>query len=133
MTPDQKKLFDLAARARENSHSPYSKHKVGAALRTSDGKIYTGCNVENSSYGGTICAERTAISKAVSEQGKIQIAEILVVTDSSPPWPPCGICRQVIAEFGEPVIHSANLKGEVQSESFAALFPRAFTPGHLKN
>jgi cytidine deaminase len=132
MTPEQKKLFEAASRARENSHSPYSGLKVGAALRTSDGRIYSGCNVENSSYGGTICAERTAITKAISEQGKIQIAEILVVTDASPPWPPCGICRQVIAEFGAPVVHSTNLRGEILSESFDAIFPRAFTPGHLK-
>src|SRR4051794_18812564 len=93
-------LYQVALKVRENSHSPYSHCKVGAALKTSTGKIFAGCNVENASYGASICAEQSAIVKAVSELGPIQIREILVVTDATPPWSPCGICRQVIAEFG---------------------------------
>lgn len=124
-------LFRLALRSRERSYSPYSGHKVGAAIRMSDGKLYGGCNVENSSYGATVCAERVAIQKAVSE-GRTRILEVLVVTDSTPPWPPCGMCRQVIAEFGpEARLHTANLEGLVESFQLAEIFPRAFTPEHL--
>jgi len=128
-----KKLLAAAIKARKNSYSPYSGCKVGAAIRTQDGKIYVGCNVENSSYGGALCAERAAIQGAISAQGKITIAEVLVVTDASPPWPPCGLCRQVIAEFASKdlVIHAANLKGQVHSQPFTKLFPEAFTPAHL--
>lgn len=127
-----KRLFDIARRSREISYSPYSGHKVGAAIRTSDGKLYGGCNVENSSYGATVCAERVAIQKAVSE-GRTRVVEVMVVTDSTPPWPPCGMCRQVIAEFGpDAVLHTANLRGEMESFEFRKIFPNAFTPGHLK-
>jgi cytidine deaminase len=130
------KLYELAKRARENSYSPYSRLKVGAAIRTSDGKVFTGCNVENSSYGGTNCAERVAIQSAVAQHGKFQLAEVMVVTDASPPWPPCGMCRQVIAEFArggndDVLIHAANLAGEIKTARFAELFPDAFTPSHL--
>jgi cytidine deaminase len=126
-------LFDAALKTRENSHSPYSHHKVGAALRTKDGKIYSGCNVENSSYGGTVCAERVAIQTAVATQGKFEIAEILVLTDAAPPWPPCGFCRQVIAEFGRGCeVYASNLKGEVTHYSMKELFPDAFTAQHLQ-
>jgi len=129
-------LYEAARKAREFSYSPYSHVKVGAAVRTVDGRIFTGCNVENSSYGGTVCAERVAISKAVSELGKIEIAEVMVVTDASPPWPPCGLCRQVIAEFARPGtrnvdVHAANLQGETRTLLFSELFPDAFTPAHL--
>ena len=125
-------LFEMAKKSREHSHSPYSHHKVGAALRTSDGKTYAGCNVENSSFGGTICAERTAIFSAVAAQGKFKIDEIVVVTDANPPWPPCGFCRQVIAEFAtDCVVKSMNLQGEVIEMNFKDLFPAAFTPSHL--
>jgi cytidine deaminase len=124
-------LFEAAKKARELSYSPYSRHKVGAAIRMSDGSLYTGCNVENSSYGGTICAERVAIQKAVSE-GNLKLKEVMVVTDSTPPWPPCGMCRQVIAEFSQDArLHTANLAGECESFEFSAIFPRAFTPAHL--
>jgi cytidine deaminase len=130
-----KDLYELARRARERSYSPYSRCKVGAAIRLADGRAFAGCNVENASYGGAVCAERTAILKAVSESdAPISIAEIVVVTDANPPWPPCGFCRQVIAEFGSPEtrVHATNLAGQVVSSSFGELFPNAFTPGHLK-
>ena len=128
-------LYELARKSRECSYSPYSGFKVGAAVRLSDGRAFGGCNVENSSYGGAVCAERTAILKAVSEStGQITISEVVVVTDAHPPWPPCGFCRQVIAEFGTPStrILSTNLQGETLSNSFGELFPHAFTPANLK-
>lgn len=125
-------LVERAIEARENSYSPYSRHPVGAALKTADGKIYGGCNIENSSFGGTVCAERTAVWKAVSE-GSVLIREIAVVTDSQPPWPPCGLCLQVLSEFAAPdlIVHLANLKGEVETLPFQKLLPRAFTPSFL--
>jgi cytidine deaminase len=126
-------LAELAKKSRENSYSPYSKHKVGAAVRTRSGKVYGGCNVENSSYGGTVCAERVAIHKAVSEEGAISIDEVVVVTDATPPWPPCGMCRQVIAEFAsnETRITTVNLQGESRTFAWQELLPMAFTPEHL--
>ena len=136
LPPQLQTLFDAALAAHARSHSPYSGHKVGAAIRTEEGKIYGGCNVENSSYGATVCAERVAIHKAVSEQGALRIREILVVTDASPPWPPCGLCRQVIAEFAgdrpaDVAVHATNLAGELVTRSFGELFPEAFLPSHL--
>jgi cytidine deaminase len=126
-------LFKAAQKARLNSYSPYSGHKVGAAIRLKTGEIFGGCNIENSSYGGTNCAERVAIQKAVSELGKIEISEICVVTDAKDPWPPCGLCRQVIAEFArnETKIHSANLSGVVRTTTLGKIFPEAFTPDYL--
>ena len=127
-----KPLFELARKSREISYSPYSGHKVGAAIRTLDGTLYGGCNVENSSYGATVCAERVAIQKAVSE-GRTRVTDVMVITDATPPWPPCGMCRQVIAEFGaNAVLHTANLEGKMESFKLAEIFPRAFTPDHLK-
>ena len=132
-TPDFKKLQEAAARTRKQAYAPYSGHQVGAAIRTSDGRIFSGCNVENSSFGATVCAERGAIQSAVAAGGKFELAEVLVITDATPPWPPCGMCRQVIAEFATPelIIHSVNTSGDVKSVPFAELFPDAFTPGHL--
>jgi len=125
-------LFELAKIARKNSYSPYSKYKVGAAIRLKDGKVYSGCNVENSTYGATTCAEQVAILKAVSENGRIEILEVFVVTDSNPLAAPCGICRQVISEFGPRAkIHIANLKGKIVTRKLKDLLPMAFTPGHL--
>src|SRR4051812_31271291 len=124
-------LFEKARLAREKAYSPYSQHKVGAAIKTAKGAVFVGCNVENSSYGGTICAERTAVVSAVaSEGGRIAIEEVCVVTDASPPWSPCGFCRQVIAEFAKPEtpIVIANLKGEVKRYTLRELLPHAFTP-----
>jgi cytidine deaminase len=130
-------LFQTAKAAREKSYSPYSGFKVGAAIELEDGRIYDGCNVENSSYGATVCAERVAIQKAVSENGTIRLKKVMVVTDASPPWPPCGMCRQVIGEFGSGngqtvEIFGSNLKGESTHHKLTELFPNAFTPDHLK-
>lgn len=128
-----KELYKTALLTRDRSYSPYSSHKVGAAIRLSDGRIFGGCNVENSSYGATVCAERVAIQKAVSESSsKIQVREVLVVTDADPAWPPCGMCRQVIAEFGaDATIACTNLKGNLRTFSLNELFPQAFTPEYL--
>lgn len=132
LTTAQKRLFEKAARARKNSYSPYSDYAVGAAIRLKGGKIYAGCNVENSTYGATTCAEQVAIFKAISEEGRIEIEEILVITESDPPAAPCGICRQVIAEFGPNArIHAMNPNGSLRSFETSDLLPEAFTPAHL--
>ncbi len=91
-------LINKALLAKENSYSPYSNFRVGSALLTEDNKIYTGCNIENSSYGATICAERTAIIKAVSS-GEKKFKKLAIVSDSNDLTYPCGICLQVISEF----------------------------------
>jgi cytidine deaminase len=118
-----------AIKAMENSYSPYSKRQVGAAILLSNGKIYSGCNVENSSFGGTVCAERVAVWKAVSEEGpEVLITEVAVGTDASPPWSPCGFCRQVINEFAavDCKIHLVNLQGEVRTLLHRELLPHGF-------
>lgn len=132
VSEDLKELYKTALFARERAYAPYSGHRVGAAILLSNGKIYSGCNIENSSFGATNCAERVAIQKAVSELGQIEIVEIMVVTQADPPWPPCGLCRQVISEFGKEIkIHAANLEGKVNSTTFAEIFPNAFNSDYL--
>jgi cytidine deaminase len=98
-----------------------------------DGQIFGGCNVENASYGGTVCAERIAIFKAISEGAVHSIKEVMVVSDAEKPWPPCGFCRQVIAEFGseDTLVYTANLQGKMKTFKFGDIFPEAFTPAHL--
>lgn len=128
-----KDLYEAALASRDHAHAPYSKFKVGAALKTRKGKIYSGCNVENASFGGTVCAERGAIQTAVAAEGKLNIKEILVLTDSTPPWPPCALCRQIISEFAKDIdIHAVNLKGQLKTYRFSELYPDAFTPSELK-
>jgi cytidine deaminase len=92
-------LLKAARKARLNAHAPFSKFQVGAALETADGKIITGCNVENATYGLTICAERVAIFKAISE-GHRRFVRVAVVADTEAPTPPCGACRQILWELG---------------------------------
>lgn len=127
-------LLKQATAARENAHVPYSKYKVGAAVALENGKIYSGANIENASYGGTVCAERVAIWKAISENGATPIKEIVVVTDAPEAWPPCGLCRQVMAEFctNETIVHTANLQGFQKTYKFSDLLPNSFTPDFLK-
>src|SRR5215472_3467264 len=120
-------LINLAAGAREMAHAPYSRFSVGAALIASDGGVFTECNVENSTYSLSVCAERVAVLKAVSE-GSLQIARIAVVADTYRPTPPCGSCRQMMWEFGKPdtEVLLANLKGRVQKSTLAELYPLSF-------
>jgi cytidine deaminase len=128
----EKKLTAAARSARENAHAPYSKFRVGAAVRTKSGKIYSGCNIENASYGLTLCAERVAIFKAMSE-GEREFDAIAVVTDTEKLTPPCGPCRQIIWEFcGNVSVIMANLKGSVERETAATLLPRPFDRSFLK-
>lgn len=121
----------LAKAASERAYSPYSKAKVGSAIRMSSGKVYQGCNVENSSFGGTVCAERVAIFKAISEGEKI-IDKVYVYTKDG--WPPCGLCLQVMAEFGTPdmEVTLGDEKGQEKVLKFKELLPHAFTSEHLK-
>ncbi len=121
----REKLIEMAKKARENAYAPYSNFKVGAAILTEDGKIFTGANVENSSYGLSVCAERVALFKAVSE-GYRKFKAIAVVTDSEPPAYPCGACRQVLWEFGDMEVIVANLKGDVRVVKLSELIPEGF-------
>ena len=121
------KLIAEAKMAREKAYAPYSNFKVGAAVLTIDGKIFIGSNVENSSYGLSICAERAAIFNAVSS-GYKKFTKIAVVTDSEPPASPCGACRQVIFEFGDDIeVIMANLKGDIKIMKIDELLKDGFT------
>ncbi len=119
-------LIEAAKKARENSHAPYSKFRVGAAVITKDGKIFTGCNIETASFSPTICAERVAIWKAVSE-GESEFTEIAVVADTEELTPPCGVCRQIIWEFcGDIPVIFANLNDQTKVIQMRELLPYAF-------
>jgi len=128
----KEELIEAATRVRENSYAPFSDFRVGAALETDDGEIIAGCNVESASYGLTVCAERVAIWKAISE-GKRKIKHIAVVADTEDLTPPCGVCRQIIWEFGGDIpVVLANLKGKVETVQMKDLLPRAFDTKFLK-
>jgi len=128
MTPEE--LIDLAKQVRKKAYAPYSHYKVGAALLGKSGKIYTGCNVENASYGHTVCAERTAVVKAVSE-GEREFEAVAVVTKNG--GSPCGACRQVLSEFSpELIIYIADKNGEYRTTTLKQLLPDSFTPAHLE-
>jgi cytidine deaminase len=119
-------LIETAKSARLQSIAPFSNFLVGAAVRTVDGKVYTGCNVESASYGLTVCAERVAIWKALSE-GERKFSELAIVADTQTLTPPCGTCRQIIWEFAkDATIILGNLHGESQIVSIRELLPRAF-------
>ncbi len=125
-------LIAAAIRARLQSVAPFSRFLVGAAVRTEDGKVYIGCNVESASYGLTVCAERVAIWKALSE-GERQFTELAVVADTESLTPPCGTCRQIIWEFcKDATIVLANLRGATEIVSIRDLLPRAFDARFLK-
>ena len=132
MQQSEKELIDAATKVRENSYAPFSNFRVGSALETDDGQIIAGCNVESASYGLTVCAERVAIWKAISD-GKRKITRTAVVADTEELTPPCGVCRQIIWEFGGdiPVI-MANLKGKTETLQMKDLLPRAFDTKFLK-
>ncbi len=124
-------LIAAAKLARDNAHAPYSNFRVGAALRATSGRVYTGCNVENSTYGLTVCAERVAIFKAISE-GERGFEAIAVVTHTEVLTPPCGACRQIIWEFcGDVPVILANLKGQVEVHRMSKLFPKPFDSSFL--
>ena len=127
---ERQMLINLANEARKRAYVPYSKYPVGAALRTKTGRIFTGVNVENAAYPHTMCAERVAIFKAVSE-GETEFEVIAVVTNNG--GSPCGGCRQVMAEFGfDTIVLIADGNGKLQKElSVAELLPEAFAPKHL--
>ena len=126
-------LIALAKDARRWAHAPYSNFRVGAALLNSDGRVFTGCNVENSTYGLSMCAERVAIFKAVSD-GANEITRIAVVTDHEHIAPPCGCCRQMIWEFAseETEVILANLAGDVRHYRIGDLLPEAFDARYLE-
>jgi cytidine deaminase len=120
------KLVSAARRARRHAHAAYSGFTVGAALETSDGTIVTGCNIENASYGLTICAERVAMFKALSE-GHRKFRRIAVVADTDAPTPPCGACRQILWEFGGDLeVILANLRRETGRHQLRDLLPLPF-------
>lgn len=124
-------VISTARAVREYAHAPFSHFRVGAAVRAKSGRIFSGCNVENASYGLTICAERVAIFKAISE-GEREFDAIAVVTDTDVLTPPCGACRQIIWEFcGDIPVILANLRGKIERERSLNLLPRPFDSSHL--
>ena len=128
---ERQALINLANEARKLAYAPYSNYPVGAALRTKTGRVYSGVNVENAAYPQTMCAERVAIFKAVSE-GETEFEVIAVVTNNG--GSPCGGCRQVMAEFGlDAIVLFADGDGNLKKEmTVSELLPEAFTPAHLK-
>jgi cytidine deaminase len=132
LSEDLQSLIEAAQAARSHSVAPFSNFPVGAAVRTESGKVYTGCNVESASYGLTVCAERVAIWKALSE-GERHFTELAVVADTETLTPPCGTCRQIIWEFARgATIVFANLEGKSEIFHIAELLPRAFDARFLK-
>ena len=126
------KLLELALDARKNAYVPYSGYAVGAALLTEDGKVFTGCNIENASFGPTICAERTAVAKAVSE-GHRDFVRIVIAGRSRELCVPCGVCRQVLREFAPNIeIICLNGAGEERTFTLEELLPHSFGPEYLQ-
>ena len=124
-------LIAAALAVRENAFAPFSKFKVGAAIEDFDGEIHTGCNVENATYGLTMCAERVAVFKAISE-GARQFRRIAVAADTEVLVPPCGACRQILWEFcGDIEIVLVNLRGKIETWRLKELFPRPFDASYL--
>lgn len=124
-------LVEAAIAVRENAHAPFSKFKVGAAVLDDTGRIHTGCNVENATYGLTCCAERVAIFKAVSVGAK-KFTRVAVVADTDTLTPPCGACRQILWEFcGDVELTLSNLHSKTETVRLGTLFPRAFDASFL--
>jgi cytidine deaminase len=125
-------LVTAARAARRHARAPFSKFKVGAALEAADGSIVTGCNIENASYGLTMCAERVAMFKALSE-GHRAFRRVAVVADAADPTPPCGACRQILWEYGGDLeVILANTRRETGRHQLRDLLPHAFDAGSLK-
>ena len=127
------KLFEAASLARTRAYAPYSNFLVGAAILADDGSIHAGCNVENSSYGLTVCAERGAFSRMIAD-GKRKAVAVAIVVDSAEPTPPCGMCRQTMAELADATleVRSRNLQGKELASTLKELLPHAFTRAWLK-
>jgi cytidine deaminase len=124
-------LIAAAQTAREHAHAPYSNFRVGAAVRAKSGRIFTGCNVENATFGLTLCAERVAVFKAISE-GERGFDAVAVVADTDALTPPCGSCRQILWEFcGDAEVVLANLNGKVERYRMSALLPKPFDQSFL--
>jgi len=124
-------LIAAALAARENAFAPYSKFRVGAAIEDIDGRIHTGCNVENSTYGLTVCAERVAVFKAISE-GVRKFRRVAIAADTDALTPPCGACRQILWEFcGDVEIVLVNLRGTTETYRLKDLFPKPFDVSYL--
>jgi cytidine deaminase len=126
-------MFEEAKKAREKAYVPYSNFKVGAALRTKEGKVYHGCNIENAAYSMCNCAERTALFSAYANGDK-EYDLLVVVADTNRPVPPCGACRQVISELCDPdmTVILTNVKGDVEEMTVKELLPGAFSPEDLR-
>lgn len=129
---NQQSLVQQAIDSMENAYVPYSKFAVGAAVRTKSGKVYTGCNIENAAYPVSLCAERVAIFKAISD-GETEFEEMAVAADTNRPVPPCGSCRQVMSEFfsQDMEIHLTNLNQDIKTFTMENLLPFSFTPTDL--
>jgi cytidine deaminase len=132
MKRTEKELIDAASEVRERAFAPYSNFQVGAAVEAENGEIYTGCNVESASYGLTVCAERVAIWKGVSD-GQKKFSRLAVVVDTQDLTPPCGACRQIIWEFcGDIPVVLSNLHGKTETIQMSELLPHAFDSKFLK-
>lgn len=128
--PERDKLVQAASESRKHAYVPYSHFPVGAAVLGGSGKLYTGCNIENASYGLTVCAERAAIFNAVSA-GERQISTVAVLADTPDPTAPCGACRQVMVEFGVQTVIMANTAGLIRTVTMNELLPYAFDSNDL--
>ncbi len=127
----QDSLIDAALAARANAFAPYSKFQVGAAIEDSGGRIHTGCNIENATYGLTVCAERVAVFKAISE-GARKFRRVVIAADTDVLTPPCGACRQILWEFcGDVDIILVNLRGKTETYRLKELFPKPFDVSYL--
>lgn len=129
-----KALRSQAKLGQKQSYSPYSKFRVGSSILTKKGNIFSGCNIENASYGATVCAERVAVWKAQSSGDHSPIVAIYVVVNADQAWPPCGLCRQVLAEFAQPdawIYCEGNKSNQVTSYRFSEIMPHAFGPQKL--
>lgn len=126
MSLSDNQLIQRAKDAQTHAYAPYSKFRVGAAVLSEDNRVFTGCNVENSTYGATICAERTAVFTAVS-QGAQKFTKIVIVSDSDEPVMPCGICRSVLYEFSPDIeVIAVGSSGKVETANLSQLYPKGF-------
>lgn len=131
LTKTSDALIEAALAVRERAHAPFSRFKVGAAIEDENGRVFTGCNVENATYGLTMCAERVAVFKAISE-GAGKLKRVIVVADTQMLTPPCGACRQLLWEFAaDAELILANLSGKQESLTVKSIFPRPFDASFL--